>query len=83
MGLDIVVAVVGVVGLEVGSAGLGLGIVEVVLEVACWVLELVLGAERIRFPLILGHPAVDIVDLLVRATVRRFCEGFYTSFFSF
>ena len=76
--LDIVEVLVGTLGtlvLEVDGAGWEFGIDEVVLGVLS-VLEPALPAERIVFLLILVRPVVDIVDLLVIATVSKFCEVF-------
>jgi hypothetical protein len=74
--LDIVEVLVGTPCtrvLEVDGAERELGIDEVVLGVLS-LLEPALPAERIVFLLILVRPVVDIADLLVIATVSKFCE---------
>ena len=74
--LDIVEVLVGILVLEMDGAGRELGIDGVVLGLVLGVLEPGLLAERIVFLLILVRPVVDIADLLVIATVSKFCEVF-------
>lgn len=74
--LDIVEVLVGILVLEVNGAGRELGIDGVVLGLVPGVLEPALPAEKIVFLLILVPPVVDIADLLVIATVSKFCEVF-------